>query len=367
MRRVVFLVGCWVAVCMTVSVAAEPGPTLVTTKHRELVPHRLLALLHAPEVHDELGLSSDQVDELESWFAKVDGPWFRSRIQPTEAQNAEMDRLEESTRAWMAEHWTSDQRKRIQQLEWQSLGARMMLRTDFATALNVTPDQQRQFASLAQSTESATKAASSKPKNGAFNGVNAAAKALQAEQEGVRSILKPDQQRRFGEVVGPAFQTDKLKRIYPMAPELVPTKTWFNSEPFTLESLRGQVVLVHFYAFQCHNCQANFNIYKRWHDKLREQGVVVLGIQTPETAAERDPKAVCAAAVETKLQFPIVIDLQSENWKAWGNTMWPTVYVIDKRGYIRHWWQGELNWQGATADQTIENVVAQALAEPDPS
>ncbi|MBL8873952.1 MAG: hypothetical protein JNK90_29525, partial [Planctomycetaceae bacterium] len=45
------------------------------------------------------------------------------------------------------------------------------------------------------------------------------------------------------------------------------------------------------------------------------------------------------------------------------NTMWPTVYVIDKRGYIRHWWQGELNWQGATGDKVIEDVVEAALKE----
>jgi hypothetical protein len=58
------------------------------------------------------------------------------------------------------------------------------------------------------------------------------------------------------------------------------------------------------------------------------------------------------------------MDLKSENWKAWGNTMWPTVYVIDKKGYLRHWWQGELNWQGATGDQTIERIADDLLKEP---
>ncbi|HAC90510.1 MAG TPA: hypothetical protein DCF63_07725 [Planctomycetaceae bacterium] len=62
-------------------------------------------------------------------------------------------------------------------------------------------------------------------------------------------------------------------------------------------------------------------------------------------------------------EFPVLIDLKSENWNAWGNTMWPTVYVIDKKGYIRSWWQGELNWQGATGDKSIENLVDELLAE----
>lgn len=116
-----------------------------------------------------------------------------------------------------------------------------------------------------------------------------------------------------------------------------------NSKPLTLKELRGKVVLVHFYAFQCHNCHANFEIYRRWHDQLRSKGVEVVGIQTPETPTERDPAAVKSAAAERKLEFPILVDLESKNWAAWGNTMWPTVYVIDKNGYIRHWWQGELN------------------------
>jgi len=131
----------------------------------------------------------------------------------------------------------------------------------------------------------------------------------------------------------------------------------------TMASLKGNVVLVHFYAFQCHNCHANFGIYRRWHDELTAKGVVVVGIQTPETKSERDPDAVKAAAAERDLKFPVMVDLESKNWNAWGNTMWPTVYVVDKQGYLRHWWQGELNWKGATADKTIEDLVETLLAE----
>ncbi len=135
-------------------------------------------------------------------------------------------------------------------------------------------------------------------------------------------------------------------------------------EVHQVKELRGKVVLVHFYAFQCHNCHANFEIYRRWHDQWHEKGVVVVGIQTPETSQERDPAAVKSAAAERKLEFPIIVDVASKNWDAWGNTMWPTVYVVDKNGYLRQWWAGELNWKGATGDKTIEQVVDQLLAEP---
>ncbi len=70
-----------------------------------------------------------------------------------------------------------------------------------------------------------------------------------------------------------------------------------------------------------------------------------------------------AAAKKDGFKFPVLIDLKHENWNAWSNTMWPTVYVIDKRGYIRFWWQGELNWKGATTDKTIEKVVDRLLME----
>jgi peroxiredoxin len=363
--RCPLLAGCFLLIwgASFVSAGDTESPT-VADAYRRLVPLQLLPLLHAPEVHQEIKLRSEQVEQLEAWFAEVDGPWFRARILTPDNRLKEQAQLEANTRMWLEQNFTSSQRQRLQQLEWQSLGTRMMLRNDFARELGVTPAQQRQLAELAAKNEEVSQSSS---KDSPSKRKEAAAVASQKELAAVKTILTDDQQRRFRDVVGSNFDTQKLQRIYPMAPELVPTKTWFNSDPITLASQRGKVVLVHFYAFQCHNCQANFPIYRRWHEKLAERGVVVLGIQTPETPTERDPNAVCKAASETKLAFPILIDVDSENWKAWGNTMWPTVYVIDKRGYIRHWWQGELNWQGATGDKTIEQIVDAALAEPDPA
>src|SRR5690606_34428722 len=118
--------------------------------------------------------------------------------------------------------------------------------------------------------------------------------------------------------------------------------------------LRGKVVVIHFYAFQCSNCHANFPIYRRWHQEWADKDVVLIGIQTPETQPEHELKAIRAAAKEKELKFPIVADLKADCWKSWGNTMWPTVWVVDKHGYLRVWWEGELNWQGATGDKTIE-------------
>ena len=80
-------------------------------------------------------------------------------------------------------------------------------------------------------------------------------------------------------------------------------------------------------------------------------------ILNPETAAEAEPARVTAYAHQQGFEFPVLIDLEKKNWDAWGNTMWPTIYVVDKRGYIRYWWMGELQWQGARGDKYIERLV----------
>ena len=338
----------------------------VSSEYRSLVPRHMLALLHAPEVHQELKLNRTQVTELESLFAEIDKSWFLLRNQSQKQQLPILDSLDERVHSWLAEHVTGEQRERLRQIELQAQSVRMLLRNDVALELKLESMQQKRFAELASSTDAAQSAVQKavmnrKPSDELQSKAKAAAK---AEEDEVRKMLKPEQLQRLQKTVGEYFETSKLKRIYPMAPEFVTAEHWLNSRPLTLKELRGKVVLVHFYAFQCHNCHANFEIYRRWHDQWHEKGVVVVGIQTPETTQERDPAAVKSAAAERKLEFPIMVDVASKNWDAWGNTMWPTVYVVDKNGYLRQWWQGELNWKGATGDKTIEQVVEQLLAEP---
>ncbi|MFO1064504.1 MAG: redoxin domain-containing protein [Pirellulales bacterium] len=130
-----------------------------------------------------------------------------------------------------------------------------------------------------------------------------------------------------------------------------------------MSELRGKVVIVHFYAFECVNCKRNLPIYAQWADRYKERDVAIIGIQTPETSAEADPKAVRSAATADRIQYPVLIDLERKNWKAWANTMWPTVYVIDRQGYIRFWWQGELRWQGASGDKTVQETIEALLKE----
>jgi peroxiredoxin len=107
----------------------------------------------------------------------------------------------------------------------------------------------------------------------------------------------------------------------------------------------------------------NYPWYRGWVKEFQDDDFVVVGIHTPETARERVVEDVKAKVKEEDLTFPILIDNDKKNWTAWGNTMWPTVYLIDKDGYVRTWWMGELNWKGAGAQNMMRDRIKKMLAE----
>lgn len=86
-------------------------------------------------------------------------------------------------------------------------------------------------------------------------------------------------------------------------------------------------------------------------------------MHTPETSRECEVDIVRSDAREDDLTFPILIDNGKSNWDAWGNSMWPSVYLIDKHGYVRYWWYGELNWQGAEGEKLLRQRIEELLAE----
>jgi len=327
----------------------------------ERVPQNLLRLVHAPEVQRELGISEANRDEFETLLREVDREWWPARILPPAEQRRVVAAQEAKLMAGLEVTLGADTIERLRQLELQSQGVRVLARPDVREILKLNSSQTTQLDTLFEETDQLAEPAG-KPKADP-EAIEAFQKATSGEQAKAVAILSPVQLKKLPTLFGDTFETAKLRRIYPLAPELIPSGHLFGDQLPTLRSLRGKVVLVHFYAYQCHNCVANFDIYKRWTAELRDRGVEVIGIQTPETANERDPAKVIGSAEQQGFQFPVLIDLESENWKAWGNTMWPTVYVVDKNGYTRFWWQGELNWQGATGDQQIESLVDALLKE----
>jgi len=116
---------------------------------------------------------------------------------------------------------------------------------------------------------------------------------------------------------------------------------WLNSEPLNSELLRGKVVLVDFWTYSCSNCLNALPHVKAWDEKYRAQGLVVIGVHTPEFAAEKDQQNVELAIKRLGVTYPVAMDNQYAIWDAYGNKYWPAQYLIDARGRLRYQHYGE--------------------------
>lgn len=359
----------WSAVLFAWFIGQGPTGTAVepSFEYQPLAPDMtqvqptLLPLIHASEVQAELKLNGSAWNSFLPKLQLIDGPWWRARIRPTTEQRQITAQQETLLMDSFRSTFGLATANRLRQLELQAQGYRMLLRPEVASFLGISPEQKLKFEQIFQATDTLMQEAS----NGSASAelLSRIQKIRAAEPTSAHAVLTPPQQVKMGQIIGELLNTSNLQRIYPLAPELIDSGKWTGKQKVSLAALRGKVVLVHFYAFQCHNCQANFHIYNRWQEQYGKRGVLLIGIQTPETTAEGDPRKVCDAAEADGFQFPVLIDLTRDNWNAWSNTMWPTVYVIDKKGYIRFWWQGELNWEGATVDKKIEKLVDELLKE----
>ena len=350
------------AIAVTPSVLAEStgdsGPTLEPV---------LLQMIRDDAVHEDLDLTDSQISSLIDFLPQVDSEWFRARNYPVQKRLATIDELSAKLRSSLTQILEPGQIDRLNQLECQALGTRMVLHPDIGKRFGVTEKQRSTFVRNAEQSDKAVAAIERKIKDGKTNakkGSREIAQLQKKERELFVKTLTPEQTRQLPKMTGKLFDFGKIKRMYPMAPELeVEGVEWLLGGPIQLSDLRGKVVAVHFYAFQCINCQRNLPHYKAWHADYADDGLVVIGIQTPELSSERSPNLVKAAAIKEGIEYPVLLDLKSSNWKAWHNTMWPTVYLIDKKGFLRRWWQGEMNWQGKQGEKDMRSTVEALLAE----
>jgi len=148
------------------------------------------------------------------------------------------------------------------------------------------------------------------------------------------------------------------------APEFTGVTDWVNSKPLKLAELKGKVVVVHFWTNGCINCIHNYPHYRAWTDKYKgNKDLVMIGIHTPEFDAEKNVGRIKERASKNRLTFPIAVDNDNANWKAWGNRYWPCVYLVDKTGTIRRRWEGELGNDGF---KTVTGQIDELLAEQSP-
>jgi thiol-disulfide isomerase/thioredoxin len=140
-------------------------------------------------------------------------------------------------------------------------------------------------------------------------------------------------------------------------PSLGGATAWLNSPPLTPESLRGKVVLVDIWTYTCINWLRTLPYVRAWAAKYRNQGLVVIGVHSPEFPFEKDLENVRRSAKEMRVDYPIAVDSDHAIWRAFDNQYWPALYLIDAKGKIRFHQFGEGEYE-----QT-EKVIQQLLAE----
>ena len=124
-------------------------------------------------------------------------------------------------------------------------------------------------------------------------------------------------------------------------PALEGATGWLNTGPLTPEGLRGRVVLVDFCTYTCINWLRTLPYIRAWAEKYREQGLVVLGVHTPEFSFERDVGNVRQAVQSGRITYPVALDSDHAIWEAFANHYWPALYFVDATGRIRHHHFGE--------------------------
>ncbi|WP_286177827.1 redoxin domain-containing protein [Rhodopirellula sp. JC639] len=327
----------------------------------------LLQMIRDDAVHQDLGLSEDQIRQVFAALEPIDGPWFRARILATDERIETIDRLTAQLGDALSEVLNTKQLDRLDQLQNQALGTRMIVRDKTAAALGLSTEERDALYQVFTETDDTVADIQKQLQNQQLTDAEAAKKinaAKAGEKKAVVDALSNQQKRTLSALTGPSFNFAAVKRIYPAAPELTGDgATWLQGSPIQLADLKGKVVAVHFYAFQCINCRRNLPHYNGWHTDYADDGLVVIGIQTPETPAERSAERVAAAIKTEQIEYPVLMDAASTNWKQWSNTMWPTVYLIDKRGFLRRWWQGEMNWKGTPGEQQMRETIEELLAE----
>ncbi|MCB1857503.1 MAG: redoxin domain-containing protein [Gammaproteobacteria bacterium] len=137
---------------------------------------------------------------------------------------------------------------------------------------------------------------------------------------------------------------------------------WINSKPLSLADLRGRVLLIDFWTFDCWNCYRSFPWLLSLEAQMKEQPFTVIGVHTPEFEHERDKQRLLEKIEVFQLRHPVMIDNDFSFWNAMGTRYWPTYYLIDKKGLVRNVFIGETRSDSAQAARITEAVEA-LLAE----
>ncbi len=149
---------------------------------------------------------------------------------------------------------------------------------------------------------------------------------------------------------------------YKKVPELSSIDGYVNTDgkPITLAELKGKVVLLDIWTYSCINCQRTLPYINDWYAKYKDQGLVVVGLHTPEFSFERIQSNVEKAVERFGIKYPVVLDNDYSTWNALGNQFWPRKYLVDIDGYIVYDHIGEGNYE--ETEKAIQNALKERAA-----
>lgn len=149
------------------------------------------------------------------------------------------------------------------------------------------------------------------------------------------------------------------------APEFSSQVTWLQGGPLSLRELRGKTVLIDFWTYSCVNCLRTLPYIKRWHETYAKDGLVIIGVHTPEFLFEKDESNVRDALARLGITYPVVLDAEYTIWKAYANKFWPRTYLINSEGVIVYDHVGEGAY--ATTELAIQDELRKKGAKDLPA
>jgi len=162
------------------------------------------------------------------------------------------------------------------------------------------------------------------------------------------------------------------------APEFAGIQAWLNSNPLTMASLRGKVVLIDFWTYSCINCVRTLPHITKWDAQYRDKGLVIIGVHAPEFEFEKNAENVKAAAMQHHIHYPVALDNKLDTWTNFQNRYWPAHYLINQQGQVVYTHFGEGNYdvtehnirellglREATVSSKNDNAISNANQTPE--
>ncbi len=137
----------------------------------------------------------------------------------------------------------------------------------------------------------------------------------------------------------------------------IESQQWLNTPALNAQALNDKVVLVEFWTFGCWNCRNVEPYVKQWHNRFKDQGLVVIGVHTPEFDHEKQLDNVAAYIRKKDIKYPVAMDNDFANWNRYHNRYWPAMYLRDRKGAIRYIHFGEGKYR------ETEAMIARLLGE----